>query len=69
MTPPLGSGFEWLPFNQNIQNRNVSAGASHKPYGMNDPFLFNQPIGNLQRVGGVMTPPTLSNTNLLGNWA
>ena len=37
---------------------------------MNDPFPFNQPIGNLQRVGGVMTPPYApSNSNLSGCWA
>ncbi|MCI7808449.1 hypothetical protein MR626_04055, partial [bacterium] len=40
-------------------------GGEPPPYGMNEPFPFNQPIGNSRRVGGVMTPTYApSNTNL-----
>ena len=58
MTPP--TRFRFMPGNHSTEspgNRYVLAGASHKPYGLSEPFPFNQPIGNFQRVGGVMTPP------------
>ncbi len=58
MTPP--TKFRFLTREHSLESPEksyVSAGGSHKPYGMNEPFPFNKPIGNLQWVGGVMTPP------------
>ena len=58
MTPP--TRFRFLTGDHSTESPGksyVSAGASHKPYGMHELFPSNKPIGNLQRVGGVMTPP------------